>query len=196
MRTYVNLAQRPFTNRRLVWLIVIAVILLSLWWLLWIGTQRSVVSAQIRQREIQIESQDAIAKEAARKEEERKRRSQQVVLPERDALQLAAARQLIAQKKFSWNRLVTDIENYLPKKARILSIRISEVYDVGEGVRGTIEVKGAGATSAEMTEMMTSLEKSGGVFQIEQASQEATSDNGEVPFSLRLIYTPSRGETQ
>jgi hypothetical protein len=196
MRTYVNLAQRPFTNRRLVWLIVIAVILLSLWWLLWIGTQRSVVSAQIRQREIQIESQDAIAKEAARKEEERKRRSQQVVLPERDALQLAAARQLIAQKKFSWNRLVTDIENYLPKKARILSIRISEVYDVGEGVRGTIEVKGAGATSAEMTEMMTSLEKSGGVFQIEQASQDATSDNGEVPFSLRLIYTPSRGETQ
>src|SRR5262245_26917750 len=98
MRTNVNLAHQPFTNRRLFWVIVIAIILLSLWWLLWIGTQRSVVSAQIRERQMQIDSQEAMAKEAAKKEEERRKRSEQVVLPEREALQLAAARQLIAQK--------------------------------------------------------------------------------------------------
>jgi hypothetical protein len=44
--------------------------------------------------------------------------------------------------------------------------------------------------------MMERLEKSGGLFAIRQSNQDAPDDTGEVPFTLALIYSPSRGAAQ
>ena len=135
--------------------------------------------------------------EAAKAERESKEREQhQVVITEQDALELAAARHLILQKSFSWNRLISDLEQLVPKQARIAAIKVEGISDAGQGLTAKVLVKAIGATSAQMTEMMTSIEKSGGTFTINQADQDAVVETGEVPFTLELAYRAARGEAQ
>jgi len=196
MRTNLNLSSSPFTNHRLFWVGVAAVFFISLWLLLWVSAEKSLVAAKAEGFERRISVQEEIVKQ---KELERLARTQvqpDVKLDDQQRMQLAAARQLILRKAFSWNRLIGDIEEYIPNDARILSVKVDEVSSSQTGERATVEVKALGKTSAQMTEMMEALEKSGGLFAILQSGQDATSESGEVPFSLNLVYSPSRGEGQ
>jgi len=57
-------------------------------------------------------------------------------------------------------------------------------------------VKALGTTPDEMTAMMSNLGKSGGLFIVGETGQEATTETGETPFTLNLIYKPSRGDAR
>jgi hypothetical protein len=59
-----------------------------------------------------------------------------------------------------------------------------------------VEIKAVGQASGQLTEMMESMEKSNGLFEIRSFSQEAALETGEIPFVLRVSYMPSRGEGQ
>lgn len=196
MRTYLNLSGRPFTNHRLFWFAVIAVFFISLWLLLWISAEKSIVAAQVEQLDRRISIQEELVKQKEIDRQARDQTRDDVKLDDQQRMQLAAARQLIAQKAFSWNRLIGDIEEYVPKDARIMSVKVDEVSAGLTGENATVEVKALGKTSAQMTEMMGALEKSGGLFAIIQSGQDATVETGEVPFSLNLVYRPSRGGAQ
>jgi hypothetical protein len=193
MRTYVNLASRPFNNHRPYWIALLAVFFISLWLLLWITSQKTLVSAEVQSKEVGIKAQEEqvrlIREEAAKNSQPQ----QKVEMSEQQAFELAAARQLIERKSFLWNKLIGDIENYVPKDARILAIKVEEVVGGSQNVVAAVEIKAAGKTPAQMTEMMASLEKSGGKFEIVQAGQDALSETGEVPFTLKLTYSPVRG---
>ncbi len=123
---------------------------------------------------------------------ERKVETPQVVISEPDAIQLANARQLIARKAFKWNRLIGDIEGYVPNDTRILSIEVKDIVARGS-LAASVQIKAAGRNSGQMTEMMEKLEKSGGLFSVVQANQEATDDSGLIPFTLNLNYNAQRG---
>jgi hypothetical protein len=147
--------------------------------------------------QIRIKDQEARVHAGRLQEAERRSRMQpKVVISEPDAVQLAAARQLIERKNFSWDRIISDIEGYVPNDTRILSIKVGEVAASPEGVYATVEVKALGKTPAELTEMMTKMDASGGLFERRQASQEQATDSGEVPFTLVLAYRASRGGGQ
>jgi Tfp pilus assembly protein PilN len=118
-----------------------------------------------------------------------------VVVTEPQQIELAAARQLIGRKVFSWNRMLSDIEEYVPKNTRILSIKIEEVANTEEAM-AKIQVKAIGTTPGEMTEMMVNLEKSSGLFTVGETGQDATTENNETPFTLNLSYRPRRGDSQ
>lgn len=196
MRTYLNLSSRPFTNHRIYWFAVVSVFLISLWLLLWISAEKNYVSAQADRINRRISEQEELVRQTELERQSRSQSQQQVVLDDQQRMQLAAARQLISTKAFSWNRLIGDIEMYIPKDARILSIKVDEVTSGQQSGSATVEVKALGKTAAQMTEMMQALEKSGGLFVISQSGQDAAAETGEVPFSLNLIYSPSRGNAR
>lgn len=196
MRVNLNLSSQPFTNRRLFWIGVAAVFFISLWFGLWITAEKTEVSAKADQIKLRIEAQEQSVAQLQQELDNRKLAEQKTVLSEQDMMQLAAARQLIATRTFSWNRLVSDFEKFVPNDTRILSIKVEDTYSGGQGAVASLEVKALGKTVSEMTEMVSRFEKSGGLFAVGQFNQEAAEDSGEVPFIITLTYDPSRGGGQ
>ena len=196
MRTRINLSSRPFTNHRLLWIAVVASYFLALWLFLWMNTEKSRVLAKQTEIIQRMEGQKQALKEALEEEQRRKQLQQKTVLTEQQAIQLASARQLINKKMFSWNRMIGDIEEYVPKKARIMSIKVDEIGGAGQEVVASIRVKALGTTPAEMTEMMSNLANSGGRFIVGETGQDAIVESGETPFTLNLIYKPFKGDAK
>jgi Tfp pilus assembly protein PilN len=196
MRTTLNLSRRPFANRRLLWIAIASVFFISLWLFLWITSERNLVSAKADRINLNIKDLQGQV-EAAKQERERRSREQKPPeVTDQDRIELASARQLLERKSFSWNRVIAEIERYVPKNARVFGLKVDEIANLGQDDVASIEIKMIGQTSAQMTEMMEMLEKSGGLFAIRQSSQDAPDDSGEVPFTLNLIYSPSRGAAQ
>lgn len=164
--------------------------------MLWFVSEKGAVIAKADDLKRRIESQKALADEARTERDRRKQADVKVVVTERQAIELASARQLIQRKVFSWNRMISDIEEYVPKNTRIMSIKVDEIANTTEEAAARIQVKAIGTTANEMTEMMTNLEKSGGLFALAETGQEATTENGETPFTLNLIYSPRKGNSQ
>jgi hypothetical protein len=196
MRTKLNLSTRPFTNHRIFWIVLIAIYVTSLWLMLWFVGEKSNVLAKSDELKRRIESQKQLAQEAAIEQDRRKKEQVKVVVTEQQAIELAAARQLIQRKVFSWNRMIGDIEEYVPKNTRITSIKVDESANSPEDVIARIQVKAVGTTASEMTEMMINLEKSAGLFTVGETGQDATTETGETPFTLNLTYRPRRGDAQ
>jgi len=196
MRTYINLSNRPFTNHRLFWITLAVVYLACAWTLLWITSEKSRVIAKADDTKQRIEGQKQLVAEKKREQDLKKQETQKVAVSERQAMELAAARQLIQRRVFSWNRMIGDIEEYVPKNTRIMSIKVDEILNTAEEVSARVQVKAIGTTANEMTEMMLNLEKSGGLFVVGEAGQEPVADSGETPFTLNLTYTPRRGNAQ
>jgi Tfp pilus assembly protein PilN len=196
MRITVNLSSRPFTNHRLLWIGLAAVFLVSLYLLLSVSGQKSHVITAASQRQQQatiIQNElDRIRQEI----EKRKLDFKPVSLKPEEAYQLAAARRLINLKAFSWNRLLGDIEGYVPNNARITSIKVVEVFSDEQGLAAVVEINALGKSSNELTEMMSRLDKSAGLFSLGESGQEQATEEGDVPFSVSVIYRPRRGEAQ
>jgi hypothetical protein len=195
MRTTLNLSGRPFANHRLFYVAIAAVLLLSLWLYLWTYSQRSLVtakadSAALRVRDAQ-ERLDKARQEKAVKTEE----LQPTPVSDAERLELASARQLLARRAFSFNRMLAMLEHYVPKSARLIGLKVEKVAPIGQPITANVEVKAIGQTAAAMTEMMEKVEKSG-IFVIRQSAQEASQDSNEVPFTLVLAYNPDGGEAQ
>ena len=196
MRTTLNLSNRPFTNHRILWIGIGAIFFVSLWLLLWITSERNLVSAKADRIESQIKDLQVQVEQARLENERRGREQQQPEVKEQDRMELAAARHLLERKSFSWNRMISDIELFIPKDARVSGVKADEIVNPGQGVIADVEIKVLGRSPSQMTEMMERLEKSGGLFAVSQSNQDAPSDTGEVPFTLKLIYSPSRGAAQ
>ena len=196
MRTHINLSRRPFTNHRLLWIVLVAAYFIAFWLFLWMTAEKGRVLAKQTELMQRIEGQKQAAKDAADEQERRKREQQKIVLTEQQAMQLASARRLIQRKVFSWNRMIGDIEEYVPKNTRIMSIKVAEIVNTADEVMARVEVKALGTTPDEMTAMMSNLQQSGGLFIVGETGQEAPTDTGETPFTLSLIYKPSRGDAR
>jgi len=179
-----------------VWIVLAAVYLTSFWLFLWIATEKDRVLAKETELKLHIDGQRQSAIDAKLEQERRSKLEQKIVATDQQALQLAAARQLIQRKGFSWNRMIGEIEDYVPKNTRIMSIKVEEISNQADQVLARVQVKALGTTPGEMTEVMMSLEKSGGLFTVGEAGQDPTLESGETPFTLNLTYKPSRGNSQ
>jgi hypothetical protein len=178
------------------WIVLVAIYLTGFWLFLWIATEKDRVLAKQTELKLQIEGQRQSAIDAKLEQERRSQSEQKIVATEQQAVQLAGARQLIQLKTFSWNRMIGEIEGFIPNKTRIMSIKVEEIANEGDQLLAAVQVKALGTTPAEMTEMMIALEKSGGLFTVGETGQDATVESGETPFTLNLIYKPSRGNTR
>src|ERR1700754_1179869 len=115
MRTTINLSGRPFTNHRLLYIAIGAIFLISLWLYFWTVSERGLVTAKAnsvarRVRDAQ-EQLDKVHQESQNKVQEQ----QPPPITDIDRLELASARQLLERRAFSFNRLMNELEHYVPK---------------------------------------------------------------------------------
>ena len=120
MRPLVNLSAEPFRNRRLFWLGIIVVVLLSTWWGLRSIRQLSQIDAQLAQREPAIRALEATAKEI-----DAKAPTTQVLSVEQ-ARAYWNATGLINRKVFSWTLLLNDVERLIPRGVRVVKVGTSK----------------------------------------------------------------------
>jgi hypothetical protein len=193
MRTNLNLSRQPYTNRRLFWICLLALLFAGISVAFWTANGQARVASEINELKSQISAKQESLKQLKDKAEKNQVVVTQTVLTEEQKYQLASARQLIAQKSFSWNNLLSDIEKYVPKRVRILSIKIDESAKPKDEGAVLIDIVAAGESPTQMTEMMTTIENSSGKFILDQAEQQATDEDGSTPFILKLIYRPVRG---
>ncbi len=193
MRTNLNLSSRPFINHRLYWIALALVLIIAGWAALRMNGQKLTAHAMADSIEAQIRARQADEERAKKEEEKRRIEKMKKLLTEQEIYQLAAARQIIANKSFSWDRMIKDVDGYVPDNARITSLKITEFAGAGEGSAAQVELKALGKTAMQMTEMMKKLEESNGRFHIGEAAQEQVTESGEIPFTLHLQYKLSRG---
>jgi len=196
MRTTLNLSGRPFANRRLLYMAVAAVLLISLWLYLWTVSERGLVTAKANIVAVRVRDAQERLDKANQENEKNAQAQQQPPISDIDRLELASARQLLARHAFSFNHLMAELEPYVPKQARLIGLKIEKNAPLGQAVSASVEIKAIGQSPAQMTEMMEKLEKSGGLFAIRQSTQEAPQETSEVPFTLVVLYNPAGGEAQ
>jgi Tfp pilus assembly protein PilN len=178
-----NLSSKPFTNHRVFWICVVVVLLLSGEGL-WLISQQKI--------EGKIKSRQAMFDQTKEQEAARQRESDKIFMTDQDALLLASARQMIARKAFSWDKMLTDLEANIPKRARVTEIKVSSVNLSADGPMVSLDIGAVGASPAELTELMQNLEKTNGVFVVGDVGHgAATNDTGEIPFNLQAEYRPS-----
>ncbi len=188
----VNLATRPFTNRKLFWIVVWAFFFVSLSIGLWAYSEKTTANAQSKRLAATVTERERNVRQLNEEAEKRKQQTVKVQLTEREAYELASARRLVARKAFPWTKMINDLETHVPKQVRILSIKIDESVDEAGEVVGLVEIKAIGKSADQMTEMMASVDNSGGPFIRGQSAQDQALDNSEVPFTMNLIYRPFR----
>src|SRR5215467_8391974 len=193
MRIRLNLSSRPFTNHRLLWIAVLAIFLVSGWLTMWASQEKEKASAQAAEIRNRIKAREAEVEKTKQDEELRRQKEPKVVLSPKEQIVIASARQLISRKAFSWNRMMTDIEKYVPTDTRITGIKVNAIRVSGGGPEADLEVKALGRTAAQLTLSMASFQKSGEVFGVGEVEQGPLTESGEVPFTLILQYRPARG---
>ena len=174
----VNLARRPFANRKLFWIAVWSVFFLSLSIGLWAYTEKTTADVEARRLAGDVSDRERQVRQLKEESEKRAQQAPTVQLTQQDAYELAAARRLITHKAFPWTKLINEIEARVPKQVRILSIKVNESVDEEAGVVGLVEVKALGKTPDQMTEMMAAFDDSGGLFMRGQ-STPGSSDRDE-----------------
>jgi len=192
----INLSSRPFANRRLFWLGFLCVVGLCVVSGMWISRAKASALARIADLEAQMNSRKAEVERIKREEEERQKKESKIFLTEQDSYQLAAARQLIMRKSFAWDKMIGDLERFVPHNARILTIKVNGIARDDNGVIASLELSALGKSPGELTEMMTDFGKSEGIFEVGDANQGEMTETGETPFTLDLEYHQRGGGGQ
>lgn len=194
MRIELNLSKQPFTNHRLLWIAVVAVIFACLWSGIWIKAETADAQRTADDFEQRIRARQSEFDRLKAEEENRRHEEEKIVLTREEATQLAAARRILPYKAFSMARMISDIEGYVPPDTRILSISVGAVLGEADAMTAQVELRALGKTAAELTEMMTRLQKSEGLFVVGDASQAQATDTGEIPFSMTIGYRQRVGQ--
>jgi Tfp pilus assembly protein PilN len=187
--TKLNLASKPFRNRSLPWTIAVLVVLLSLATFIFIlrathqtNQQSALVQADINNLNLQ---EQELLKQA------------EVVQTSLSAEQLqvlGAAHELVDRKRFSWSRLLADLEAALPGQVRVTRITVRDVATRGEETLAELELTVVGKTPATVTEMIAAMDRVG-VFQADLRSQNLLKGRGETGTECELYvrYRPGAG---
>jgi len=196
MQNRINLSSRPFSNRRLFWLGIVLLVGVSVLSALWIDRERKHDLSRISYLEDQMASRKAEVERVKKEEEEKQKQDAKIFLSEQDTYELASARQLILRKSFGWDKMIGDLEVFVPRNARLLTIKVNGIVRDQNGVTASVELSALGKSPAELTEMMASFKKSEGLFDVGDAGQGEILDTGEVPFTIEVLYHPRSGGAQ
>jgi Tfp pilus assembly protein PilN len=188
MRPLVNLASEPFRNRRLFWLVIVAVFASS-------SAVGFYTIRAISGLDHQVKSLEPIVKE----QEERVKamaeagRGVSALTPEQNYA-LQAANVLIARKGFSWSQLLNDLERHVPATVRVVKISVNRVAPRAQtdpgGKSVSLSLLAVGRNASEVTQMIYGLNKSG-AFSAEPRVIAPVEGTEEVEFTLEVEYRPA-----
>lgn len=189
MATKLNLASKPFSNRALPWAVTTVVVFFSLISLAFIvrATARANAQSYAVQNDINSLTQ----------QEQNLRQQIQAVknsLTSEQLQTLAAAHTLVDRKRFSWSRLLADLELALPGSVRVKRIAVSGVATRGDETLAELELTVIAKTPATVTDMIAEMDRAG-IFHAELRSQNLQRGRGEsgAEYELYVVYRPRAG---
>lgn len=181
MRLNVNLAKKPFYNRRLFWLsflVLMCALLLAGQWMLKEISSAKMVATRLEQ-------------EVKKQQTELKTLEKQYNVPIQplnptQIQEIEASVKLIKQRSFSWTQMLSEFELALPKTIRIISITPTKEEDT---LNIPLKVKVYSKSVKDLTDMIAQMDKVG-VFQVNPVNQEVPLQNGDIGFTLDVLYNP------
>lgn len=181
MRLNVNLAKKPFYNRRLFWLsflVFMCALLLAGQWMLKEVSSAKMVASRLEQ-------------EVKKQQTELKTLEKQYNVPIQplnptQIQEIEASAQLIKQRSFSWTQMLSEFELALPKTIRIISITPTKLED---SLNIPLKIKVYSKSVKDLTDMIAQMDKVG-VFQVNLVNQEVPLQNGDIGFTLDVLYNP------
>jgi Tfp pilus assembly protein PilN len=189
MATKLNLASKPFSNRSLPWAVTAVVILFSLISLAFIVRATARANAQANAVQNDINS-------LAQQERNLRQRAEAVKnsLTSEQLQTLAAAHTLVDRKRFSWSRLLADLELALPGSVRVKRIAVSGVATRGDETLAELELTVIAKTPATVTDMIAEMDRAG-IFHADMRSVNLQRGRGEsgAEYELYVVYRPRAG---
>ncbi|MCS6884870.1 MAG: hypothetical protein RMM17_00300 [Acidobacteriota bacterium] len=183
-RLQINLARRPFRNRRLFWLILSVAFAFTLL----AGVQ---IVRMLAEREASIA--DVSKKVALQKDELQRLQSKKIegatALTEDQERRLRAASLLIRRRAFSWSKMLSDLETSLPGTIKILSIDFVEDLEDAGNVKLLVAL--VARSAEELTKTVAQLDKRQ-IFYVDVKNESISADNGH-EFQLEVTYHPGQG---
>jgi Tfp pilus assembly protein PilN len=189
MSTKLNLAGKPFNNRALPWTVTILVVFVSLVAFVFIIRATAQANAQSKavQSDINRLNQEA---QAFQKQAE----SVRTALTAEQLKTLGSTHELVNRKRFSWSRLLADLESALPGSVRVTRISVRNVATRGNQTLAGLDLTVVSKTATTITEMIADMDRAG-IFQAELRSQNLQKGRGEsgTEYELSVLYRPRAG---
>jgi len=181
--TNLNLASKPFSNHALPWILTVIILLVSLVSLLFVvrGTTQANSQAALVQIDINKlkQEEDSLVKTAQQVKDS--------LTPEQVQL-LRAAHQLVDRKRFSWSRLLADLESSLPGTVRVSRIAVKDVSPEGTA---QLDLVVLAKNPTTIMEMISAMDRAG-IFHSELRAQNLQKGRGEsgTEYELFVVYRP------
>lgn len=189
MSTKLNLAGKPFSNRALPWTVTILVLCVSLVAFVLIIRATAQANAQSKAVQSDINNLNQQA-QAFQKQAEEVR----TALTAEQLKTLRAAHELVDRKRFSWSRLLADLESALPGSVRVTRISVRDVATRGDQTLAELDLTVVSKAPSTITEMIADMDRAG-ILQAELRSQNLQKGRGEsgTEYELSVRYRPGAG---
>lgn len=186
MITKLNLATKPFRNRRTPYILAALVAFLSVISLLLLYSQfrenenrREIAERQVEEMKAEIAEQQAKGQAV----------QQQLSPMQRDLL--VASHKLVANKTFGWSRLFYDLERLIPGSVSASRIAVENVYRDRDRIRAELEVTVISRDYQAVMAMIAAMNESG-VFRSELRSQNLQAGQRSTfsEYTMAVTYLP------
>ena len=181
-----NLASKPFSNRLLPWALTAVILFVSVIGLVIVVRLTTVARSQADATQLEINSlrqqEQALVKTAELVKNSLTPEQQQAV---------PAAHQLVDRRKFSWSRLLVDLESSVPANVRVSRIAVTDVTRQGNQTVATLDLAVFTKNAATISEMIAAMQQEG-IFLPVLRTQTLQKGRGEAgtEYELSVIYRP------
>jgi len=189
MSAKLNLASNPFRNRALPWTVTLLVMLVSIVALVYIAQSTFRTRAKIATTQSEIidltKQTDLLAK---------RQQAVETALSADQKKDLKYTHALVDRKQFSWSRLFSDLEAFLPGGVRVTRIQVKEVQMQGDRPVADLDLVVASKVYTNVTDMIQEM-SSEGVFTPVLIAQNPQRGKGETgsEYELSVHYVPRAG---
>ncbi|MCA1577916.1 MAG: hypothetical protein LC794_11215 [Acidobacteria bacterium] len=186
MNSDLNLASKPFSNRLLPWALTAGILFVAIIGLVIVVRLTTVARNQADATQLEINSlrqqEQALLKNAEQVKNSLSPEQQQAV---------PAAHQLVDRRKFSWSRLLVDLESSLPANVRVSRIAVNDVTRQGNQTVAALDLAVFTKNPSTISEMISAMQQEG-IFLPELRTQTLQKGRGETgtEYELSVIYRP------
>jgi hypothetical protein len=181
-----NLASKPFSNRLLPWALTAVILFVSVIGLFMVVRLTTAARSRADATQLEINSlrqqEQALVKNAELVKNSLTSEQQQAV---------PAAHQLVDRRKFSWSRLLVDLESSLPANVRVSRIAVNDVTRQGNQTVAALDLAVFTKNPSTLSEMIAAMQQEG-IFLPELRTQTLQKGRGEAgtEYELSVIYRP------
>lgn len=189
MNSNLNLASKPFSNRLLPWVLTGIVLFVSVIGLIFVVRLTTVANKQAAAMQVEINAlkqQEKTLMGAAQAVKESLTAQQQEAVP--------SAHELIDRKRFSWSRLLADLETSLPANVKVSRIAVRDVMSQGDQTVAALDLAVFAKNPTTISEMIGAMHEEG-IFQLVLRSQNLQKGRGEqgTEYEFEVVYRSRAG---